>query len=87
MLGLCDAIILTRKRELDAFVLLFFKYLVTVNVMWLSLKVMWVGLQFMIVEFIDQTYLHFELYERRALSMAEAKEYPVSDNHGCIADV
>ena len=42
------AIILTRKRELVALLLLFFGCLVTVNVLWLFLMVMWVGLQFVV---------------------------------------
>ena len=40
------AIILTRKRELIALLLLSSGCLVTVNVLWLSLTVPWVGLLF-----------------------------------------
>ena len=50
------AIILTRKRELDASLLLSFGCLVTVNVLWLFLKVPWVGLQFLIVVIPDHTH-------------------------------
>ena len=39
------AIILTRKRELVALLLLSFGCLVTVNVLWFFLMVPWVGLQ------------------------------------------
>ena len=51
------AIILMRKRELVAMLLLSFLCLVTVNVLWLFLIVAWVGLQFVIVVFPD--YTHF----------------------------
>ena len=49
------AIILTRKRELVALLLLSFGCLVTINVLWLFLTVPWVGLQFVIVVFPDHT--------------------------------
>ena len=50
------AIILTRKRELVALLLLSFECLVTINVLWLFLAVPWVGLQCEIVVFPDHTY-------------------------------
>ena len=50
------AIILTRKRELVALVLLPFGCLLTVNVLKLFLTVPWVGLQFVIVVFPDHTH-------------------------------
>ena len=53
------AIILTRKRELIALLLLCFGDLVTVNVLLLFLAVPWVGLQFEIVVFPDYTHLLF----------------------------
>ena len=54
------AIILTRKRELAALLLLPFGRLVSVNVLWLFLMVPWVvGLQFVIVVFPDHTHLLF----------------------------
>ena len=54
------AIILTRKRELVALLLLSFGGLVTVNVLQLIPTVWWVGLQFMIVVLPDHT--HFLLH-------------------------
>ena len=54
------AIILKRKRELAALFLLYFGFLVTVNLLQLSLAVPWVGLQFMIVVFPDHTHLRLE---------------------------
>ena len=51
------AIILTRKRELGALLLLSFRCLVTVNVLWLFLTVPRVGLQCVIVVFPDRTHL------------------------------
>ena len=53
------AIILTRKKEHVALLLLSFGCLVTVNVLWLFLTVPWVGLQFVIVVFSDHTHLLF----------------------------
>ena len=51
------AIILKRKRELLALLLLTYGCLVTVYVLWLFLTVPWVGLQCVIVVFPD--YIHF----------------------------
>ena len=51
------AIILTRKRELVALLLIYFGCLVTVNVLWLFVTMPWVGLQCKIVVFSDHTHL------------------------------
>ena len=53
------AIILKRKRKLDALLLLSYRCTVTVNVLWLFLTVPWVSLQCVIVVFPDQTHLLF----------------------------
>ena len=50
------AVILKRKRELVALLLLPYGYLDTVNVQWLFLMMSWVGLEFMIVVFPDRTH-------------------------------
>ena len=50
------AVILKRKRELVALLLLPYGYLVTVNVQWLFLMMLWVGLEFMVVVFADCTH-------------------------------
>ena len=55
------AIVLKRKRELDALLLLSYGCLVTVYVLWLFITVPWVGLQFAIVVFPDHTHLLFYL--------------------------
>ena len=55
------AIILTRKRELVALLLLSFGCLVTVNVIQLHLTVTWDGLKFVSVVFSDHTHLLFQL--------------------------
>ena len=52
-------IILKRKRELVAFLLLSYGCLVTVNVLWLFLTVPWAGLRCVIVVFLDHTHLLF----------------------------
>ena len=51
------AIILKRKRKLVALLLLYYRCLVTVNVLWLFLTVPRVGLQCVIVVFSDHTHL------------------------------
>ena len=53
------AIILKRKGELFAILLLSYGCLVVVNVLWLFLTMPWVGLQCMIVVFYN--YTHFLL--------------------------
>ena len=54
------AVILTRKRELVALLLLSTWCLVTVSDLWLFLAVPWVGLQFVIVVLPDHTHLRLE---------------------------
>ena len=49
------AIILKRKRKLVALLLLPYRCIVNINVLWLFLAVPWVGLQFVIVVFPDHT--------------------------------
>ena len=51
------AIILKRKRKLVALLLLSYRCLVTVNILWLFLMAPWVGLQCVIVVFSGHTYL------------------------------
>ena len=53
-------IILTRKRKLVALLKLSSWCLVTVSVLWLFLKIPWIGLLCVIVVFTDHT--HFLLY-------------------------
>ena len=60
------AIILKRKRKLVALLLLSYRYIVTIDVLWLFLAVPWVGLQYVIVVFPDHTHLFF-----KCLSMKE----------------
>ena len=55
------AIILKRKRELVALLLLSYSCLITVNVQWLFLRVPWAGLQCVIVVFPDHTHLLFKI--------------------------
>ena len=54
------AIILKRKRKLVALLLFSYRYIVTINVLWLFLTVPWIGLQCVIVVFPDHNYLFFE---------------------------
>ena len=53
------AIILTRRRGLVALILLSCGCIVTVNVLWLFLTLLWDGMQCVIVVFLD--YTHFLL--------------------------
>ena len=53
------AIILKRNRKLVALLLLSYRCIVTINVLWLLHTVPWVGLQCVIVIFPDHTHLHF----------------------------
>ena len=55
------AIILKRKRKLVALLLLSYRCIVTINVMWLFLTVPWVGLQRVIMVFPDHTHF-FVIY-------------------------
>ena len=52
-------IIWTRKRELVALLSLSFRCLVTGNVLWIFLTVLWICMQFVIVLFPDLTHLRF----------------------------
>ena len=54
------AFILKRKRKLVALLLLSYRCIVTINVLWLLLMVPWTGLQHVIVVFPDHTHLLFE---------------------------
>ena len=55
------AFILKRKRTLVALLLLSYRCLVTVNVLWLFLTVAWVGLQCVIVVFPDHIHLFLKI--------------------------
>ena len=53
----CFAIILNRKRKLVVLLLLSYRSLVTVSVLWIFLTVPLVGLQYVVVVFPDHTRL------------------------------
>ena len=53
------AIILKRNRSLVALLLLSYRCIVTINVLWLFLTVPWVGLRSVIVVLPDHTHLPF----------------------------
>ena len=55
------AIILKSKRKLVALLLLSYRCIVTINVLWLLLTVPWVGLQYLIVVFPGHTHLPFDV--------------------------
>ena len=64
------AIILKRKREKVALLVLSYECLVTINVLWLFLTVPWVGLWCVIVVFPDHTHLLLYASENRRLKRA-----------------
>ena len=53
------AIISKRKRKLVALLLMSYRCIVTINVLWLFLTVRWVGLQYVIVVFPGHTHILF----------------------------
>ena len=57
------AIILKRKKKLAALLLLSYRCIVTINILWLFLTVPWVGLQCEIVLFPDHTHYIFQTVE------------------------
>ena len=59
------AIILKRKRKLVALLLLSYRCIVTINVLWLFLAVLRVGLQYVIVVLPDHTHLLSKLFTLR----------------------
>ena len=64
----CFAIILKRKRELVALLLLPYRCIVTMGVLWFFLAVPSVGLRCVIVVFPDRTHLLFnEDFEKRGM--------------------
>ena len=53
-------IILKRKKKLVALLLLSYRCIVSINVLWFFLTVPWVGLQYVIVIFPDHAHLLFK---------------------------
>ena len=53
------AVIIKRKKKLATLLLLSYRCIVTINVLWLFLTVQWVGLQYVIVVFPDHAHLLF----------------------------
>ena len=53
-------IILKRKRKLVPLLLMSYRCIVTINVLWLFLTVSWVGLQYVIVVFPDHTHARIQ---------------------------
>ena len=58
------AIILKRKRKLVAMLLLSYRCIVTINILWLSLTVLGVGLQCVIVVFADHAHFLFPINDK-----------------------
>ena len=73
------AIILKRKRKLVALLLLSYRCIVTIYVLWLFLTVPWVCLQYVIVVFPDYTHLLF--YKSMHLVQCQRREAYLS-RHG-----
>ena len=60
------AIILKRKKKLVVSLLLSYRCIVTINILWLFLTVPWVGLQCVIAVFPDYTHLLFVTLKRKS---------------------
>ena len=73
------AIILRRKRKLVALLFLFYRCIVTINVLWLFFTVPWVGLQCVIVVFPDHTHLLFELMNMKMLLLPWINQHALND--------
>ena len=78
------AIILKRKRKLVALLLLSYRCIVTLNILWLFLTVPWVGLQCMIVVFPDHTHLLFNKVSARVQSQANTSP-PAKRHSDCVS--
>ena len=74
------AIILKRRRKLVALLLLSYRCIVTISVLWLFLTVPWVGLQCVIVVFPDQTHLLFYCMHKVCIQIMKAFAARHSDN-------
>ena len=60
-----------------AVLLLSYRCIVTINVLWLFLTVPWVGLQYVIVVFPDHTHLRFS-YNQLVVNGSHVLEEPMS---------
>ena len=58
------AIIFKRKRKLVALLLLSYSCIVTINALWIFLSVSCVGLQCVVVVFLEHTHLYFVMPTR-----------------------
>ena len=76
------ALILKRKRKLVDLVLLSYRCIVTINVLWLFLRVPWVVQQCVIVVFPDHTHLLFYIcsnkYETGLVHVPHLKKIVIS---------
>ena len=78
------AIILKRKRKLVALLLLYYRCIVLINVMWLFLTVPRVGLQYVIVVFPDHTNFLLECKAEKRNSPCEQGQ-PMAQTKSCFA--
>ena len=79
------AIILKRKRKLVVLLLLSYRCIVTVDVVWLFLTQSWVDLQCVIVVFPDHTHLPFDNFLRLIFTLEKCKISVMSETSGlCI---
>ena len=64
------AIILKKKRKLVALLLLSYRFMVPINVLWLFPTMPWVGLQCVSVVFPDHTHLLCAMYHDRETKLS-----------------
>ena len=74
------AIILKRKRELVALLLLSFGCLLTVNVLWLFLMLPWIDLWCVIVVLPDPKYLYVLIHIRERVRLVPSKMFKLASN-------
>ena len=75
---------LKRKRKLVSLLVLSYRCIATINVLWLFLAVPWVGLQCVIVVFPDHTHLLLDIKKGQGqpkISLRSAFEHAMLDPH------
>ena len=66
--------VLKNKRKLAALLSLSYRCIVSINVLWLFLTVLWVGLQYVFVVFPNHTHLFFVINHILTLCLSSSKQ-------------
>ena len=81
------AVILKRKRKLVILLLLPYRCIVTIDVVWLFLTVPWVGLQFVIVVFPDHTHFLYNTLDSKVCTLNALVTYPRACYICCFSSI